>query len=178
MDVLSEEQDRQELLGTGINVSIFLEMVNATNNRIGGGGTVWSVAMREYSGGPQTMFVPTNAAWEEFLSLPLLQNITSAGVIPGSLMDTLVLNHMLDINFVRVGWEWSETSFEIQPNLLSVPTMAGNELLIRIGENETNTTLNDVSAIVEQDILSEFGAVHIINHVLIPPNFNVSELLL
>eukprot|EP00540_Astrosyne_radiata_P019211 CAMPEP_0116864700 /NCGR_PEP_ID=MMETSP0418-20121206/24974_1 /TAXON_ID=1158023 /ORGANISM="Astrosyne radiata, Strain 13vi08-1A" /LENGTH=163 /DNA_ID=CAMNT_0004499963 /DNA_START=20 /DNA_END=512 /DNA_ORIENTATION=+ len=96
--------------------------------------------------------------------------VTTEGVPFQSLFQVLLDNHLVLTNFVR-DVELVELASTNQE--LTLTSTAEFPLHVVIGPV---ITINDEATIVQEDILSEFGVLQIIDHLLVPPGMDVSAL--
>ena len=154
----------------GGDLSVFLRLLNATSSS-----SLWRASLESHRGGPQTLVVPTNDAWLRLFSLSAIERIVSTGA-NGSVADlgSLMQNHVfVGVNVVCSAWAATTSEFQTSPNGVSVLTWSGNEVRI-VREMSGVVLLNGVSQIVVEDQFSDYGVVHLVDRVLVPPGFNAS----
>jgi uncharacterized surface protein with fasciclin (FAS1) repeats len=105
-------------------------------------------------GGSYTVFAPTDAAFD---ALP-------AGTLDGLLADTDALTNVLTYHVVQ--GEYSAAGLE---ELSSIETLQGEPIVITQG----SVILNGV--MVQQSVDADNGVIHVIDEVLLPPEFNIVE---
>jgi uncharacterized surface protein with fasciclin (FAS1) repeats len=106
------------------------------------------------SGGPYTVFAPTDAAFD---ALP-------AGTLDALLADTDALSDVLLYHVVS--GEFSESQLEA---LSSIATLQGDPIIITQG----SAVLNGVT--ISQSVEADNGIIHVLPEVLLPPDLNIVE---
>lgn len=109
---------------------------------------------------PTTLFVPINSA----LSM-LDSELIDQGGQEGSntTLEQLVLNHVVNGNFVKSLWLSIPTGIVINSTALELQSCSGHLLALSIKEN---VIINGEAMIIQEDIFSEGGIVHIIDNLL------------
>ena len=102
---------------------------------------------------PITLFVPTNKA----LSTLVADNILDLN----SMTHQLLLNHLVVGNFVVNSWLRMPTEKKINNTKTNLTTQARNVLCVLVGDN--NVTINGNIHIIQKDVLSFTGVLHIID---------------
>lgn len=107
-----------------------------------------------------TLFVPTNnaiAAWNHTWMQQGQENVNTT-------IQQLVQNHIVDGNFVKCNWWMIPTGIKRSSNDLRLQTIAGQTLDLFIDDG--GVTINGNVTILQEDIFSEYGIIHIIDKVL------------
>ena len=107
-----------------------------------------------------TLFVPTNdaiAVW----NLTLMEQGQENNI---TMIQQLVQNHIVDGNFVHSDWQDIPTGTQLSNNELRLVSLAGKSLDLLIDDD--TVTINGDVMIIQKDIFSEDGIIHIINKVL------------
>ena len=116
--------------------------------------------------GPVTLFVPTNNA----LATLDPQMLVYEGMIDTtSALYQLLLNHLAHGNFATRGWKINPTGIKLSDTTLQLGTYANNNLYIEFGM-ESIMINGGQAKIVQHDILSEYGTIHVIDHPLVDPD--------
>jgi uncharacterized surface protein with fasciclin (FAS1) repeats len=106
---------------------------------------------------PITVFIPTNEALST--------------IVTGDTLDTdsrtyqLLLNHLVVGNFVINSWLRIPTGKRISDTELQLTTQAGNVLNVLVGDKDV--TINGNIRIIQKDVLSFTGVLHIIDLPLV-----------
>ena len=108
-----------------------------------------------------TLFVPTNAA----IALSRLNLTKQEGHLPelDLMIQQLLLNHVVTGNFARSCWWATSTGTVISPSKLQLKSQAGQLLNLTITDF---VIINEVVNITHEDIFSEYGIIHIIDHLI------------
>ena len=106
---------------------------------------------------PITVFVPTNDALSTIVTSDTFDAASSA--------HQLLLNHLVVGNFVTNSWLRIPTGNKISDTKLQLTTQAGNTLDVLVGDE--NVTINDSVRIIQKDVLSFTGVLHIIDSPLV-----------
>ena len=110
--------------------------------------------------GPFTVFAPTNAAFEAFLTA---NNFASLEDVPVDVLTQVLLNHV-------VAGEFTSGSLTTQYlSSLSTAGAGGNNLSLYI-DTAAGVTINGISDVVTPDIDATNGVVHIVDAVIGLPN--------
>ena len=116
--------------------------------------------------GPVTLFVPTNNALASLDS----QILEFEGMIDTtSALYQLLLNHLAHGNLVTKFWKRIPTGIQLSDTTLQLGTYANNNLDIEFGM-ESIMINGGQAKIIQYDILSEYGTMHIINYPLLDPD--------
>ena len=110
--------------------------------------------------GPFTVFAPTNAAFEAFLTA---NNFASLQDVPVEVLTQVLLNHV-------VSGEFTSGSLSTQyVSSLSTAGAGGNNLSLFI-DTASGVTINGISDVVTPDVDATNGVVHIVDAVIGLPN--------
>jgi uncharacterized surface protein with fasciclin (FAS1) repeats len=101
-----------------------------------------------------TLFAPTNAAMATM-------NLTALALDETTLF-TFLENHLVSGNFARRFWRYMPISAGASDSGLAMTTQAGQVLEVKI--NDTTVTINGNVTIVQGDIFSEQGILHVIDN--------------
>jgi uncharacterized surface protein with fasciclin (FAS1) repeats len=160
LDVLVETNQRR-----GRDLSTFLSCVNAS-----------SILKEKLLSdvGATTIFVPTNEAFEAFNGVTM-EDFSDDILNTTSLLYKLLLNHFVTGNFATRAWKTIPTGTKVSETKLNLGTHAGNTLTLEI--LDSTVTINGFATIVQQDIFSQYGIVHIIDRplTLLEPLFRTSD---
>ena len=143
-DILLEVNEQR-----GGDLSDFIALLNSSN--------LTEQLTMEVSDQPITVFVPTNEALST--------------IVTGDTLDTdswthqLLLNHLVVGNFVTTSWLRNPTGKNISDTELQLTTQAGNVLDVLVGDK--NVTINGTIRIIQKDVLSFTGVLHIIDLPLV-----------
>ena len=107
-----------------------------------------------------TLFVPTNDAFAVW-NLTLMEQGQENNI---TMIQQLVQNHIVDGNFVHSDWQMIPTGTQLSNNELRLVSLAGKSLDLLIDDD--TVTINGDVMIIQKDIFSEDGIIHIINKVL------------
>jgi uncharacterized surface protein with fasciclin (FAS1) repeats len=107
------------------------------------------------TGGPFTVFAPTDAAFE---ALP-------AGVLDGLLADTEALTEVLLYHVAQ-----GQIMAADLDGASSVTTLQGQKIAVTAGSVVLNGIMVD-----QADIMADNGIIHVIGEVLLPPSFDLAE---
>ena len=142
MDVLLEtnEQRNQDL-------SAFIAMIDAFPD-------IKALVLEEERLG-KTLFVPTNQA---------LSNVNLSLIANASMVMQFLRNHIASGNFVKRCWESIPTGTKVNDTELILDSKAGYELHLKI---EDVVTINGGSTIIQEDIFSKGGVIHVIDKALL-----------
>jgi uncharacterized surface protein with fasciclin (FAS1) repeats len=142
MDVLLEtnEQRNQDL-------SAFIAMINTLPD-------IKALVLEEERLG-KTLFVPTNQA---------LSNVNLSLIANASMVMQFLRNHIASGNFVKRCWESIPTGTKVNDTELILDSKAGYELHLKI---EDVVTINGGSTIIQEDIFSKGGVIHVIDKALL-----------
>ena len=148
------------LLETNANengtLSVFVSLVEASGLK----------ELLQTGPGPVTLFVPTNNA----LATLDPQSLEFEGAINStSALYQLLLNHVVMGNFATKGWKRNPTGIKLNDTLLQLRTCANINLEIELGTDIIMLNGRQVT-IVQHDIFSEYGTIHIIDHPLLDPD--------
>ena len=145
----------------GGDLSRFIELIDASDLKI---------RMSREGLGPMTVFCFTNQALSEFENVPgqghTFDYDETLGLIEASSdLHQILLNHVLEFNFVRKVWQRFPIGTKVSDMELRVLTLAGRvvDLVIEPGKP---VIINGQSKIIQEDILSLQGVVHIIDKPL------------
>ena len=108
---------------------------------------------------PTTLFVPTNDALAEW-NLTLMEQGQEYST---TMIQQMVQNHIVNGNFVQSDWQIIPTGTQLSNNELRLDTLAGKSLDLLIDDD--TLTINGDVMILQKDIFSENGIIHIINKV-------------
>ena len=147
-EVLLEVNNQQ-----GGNLSDFIALVNASELK--------ERLMLEDSSRPITLFVPTNEAMSTIVvqGSDMIANVSSPSY-------QLLLNHVVQGNFVRRDWFRIPTGTKVNETELHLTTEAGNILEVVLMADEM-ARINGVVNIIKEDVFSFYGVLHIIDLPLI-----------
>jgi uncharacterized surface protein with fasciclin (FAS1) repeats len=104
----------------------------------------------------KTLFAPTNQALSD-VNLTLMANAT--------IMMQFLRNHIVSGNFVKRCWESIPTGTKLNDTDLILVSKAGYELHLKI--HDVVTINGGSSTIVQEDIFSELGILHVIDKALL-----------
>ena len=110
--------------------------------------------------GPFTVFAPTNAAFEAFLTA---NNFNSLSDVPVEVLTQVLLNHVVS------GQNFSSGLSTGYVSSLSTAGAGGNNLSLYINTS-SGVSINGVSNVVTPDIVGSNGVVHIVDGVIGLPN--------
>ena len=119
------------------------------------------VQLQRLDSSPTTLFVPMNSAMA-MLDLNLIEQGGQEGT--NSTFRQLVLNHIVNGNFARSFWLSIPTGIVINDTALELESSAGHLLTLSINEN---VIINGEATIIQEDIFSEGGIVHVIDKLLL-----------
>ena len=139
-DVLLEVNEQR-----GGDLSDFIKLLNSSN--------LTEQLTMEVVDKPITLFVPTNEA----LSTIVTDNILDSN----SRIHQLLLNHFVVGNFVMNSWLRLPSGMAINNTKLQLTTQAGNVLSVLVGDK--NVTINGNVHIIQKDVLSYTGVLHIVD---------------
>ena len=147
-DVLLEVNSQQDG-----NLSDFIALVNASELK--------ERLMLEDSSRPITLFVPTNEAMSTIVvqGNDMIANVSSPSY-------QLLLNHVVQGNFVRRDWLIIPTGTKVNETELHLTTDAGNILEVVLMADEM-VRINGVVNIIKEDVFSFYGVLQIIDLPLI-----------
>jgi uncharacterized surface protein with fasciclin (FAS1) repeats len=103
----------------------------------------------------KTLFVPTNQA---------LSNVNSSLMVNATMVMQFIRNHIVSGNFVKRCWESIPTGTKLNDTDLILATKSGYELHLKIDDV---VTINGGSTIVQEDIFSGQGVIHVIDKALL-----------
>jgi uncharacterized surface protein with fasciclin (FAS1) repeats len=107
-----------------------------------------------------TLFVPTNDALAVW-NLTLMEQGQENNI---TMIHQLVQNHVVDGIFVQSDWQMIPTGTQLSNNELRLESFAGKSLDLLIGDD--TVTINGDVTIIQGDIFSEGGIVHVIDKVI------------
>lgn len=107
-----------------------------------------------------TLFVPINEA----LAVWHLTLIDQGQENNNTLIQQLVHNHIVNGNFVKSNWQKIPTGIPLSNNKLRLDSIAGQSLDVLI--HDDGVTINGNVKIIQGDLFSEFGVIHVIDNVL------------
>lgn len=123
--------------------------------------------LQEVSKSATTLFVPTNEA---------LANMDQSVLVDPVSLQQFLLNHFVSGNFARRCWWLIPTGAKVSDTELRLETQAGQTLNLKI-DNATSTVIvqeglwsdqeASVSTIIQEDIFSHYGILHVINKALL-----------
>jgi uncharacterized surface protein with fasciclin (FAS1) repeats len=142
MDVLVETNEQRNR-----DLSTFIAMIDALPDIV-------ALVLAEEGLG-KTLFVPTNEALSD-VNLTLMANAT--------MMMQFLRNHIVSGNFVKRCWESIPTGTKLNDTYLILVSKAGYELYLKIDDV---VTINGGSTIVQEDIFSGQGTLHVIDKALL-----------
>jgi uncharacterized surface protein with fasciclin (FAS1) repeats len=142
IDVLVETNEQRNR-----DLSTFIAMIDALPD-------ITALVLAEEGLG-KTLFVPTNQALSN-VNLTLMANAT--------MMMQFLRNHIVSGNFVKRCWESIPTGTKLNDTDLILVSKAGYELHLKIDDV---VTINGGSTIVQEDIFSGRGTLHVINKALL-----------
>ena len=157
-DILLQTNDER-----GGDLSRFIEFIDASDLKI-------PMKRMDEGLGPMTVFCFTNQALSEFENVPGQGHIfdyNTTGLIEASSdLHQILLNHFLAFNFVRKVWQRFPIGTKVSDTELRVLTLAGRvvDLVIDPGKS---VIINGQSRIIEEDIFSLQGVIHIIDKPLL-----------
>ena len=108
----------------------------------------------------RTLFVPTNQALVMW-NLKLIQQGQESN---STMIQQLIQNHVVESNFVHNDWQRIPTGTQLSDNELRLTTLRGQLLDLVI--NDESVIINGDVTVVQGDLFSEDGIIHIINKVL------------
>ena len=108
-----------------------------------------------------TLFVPTNDA----IALSNLTWMKQGQEYNNTMIQQLVLNHIVSGNFVRSCWWTIPVGTQLSDNLLRLESGTGQSLVLLI-QNDS-VIINENVRIIQKDIFSEHGIVQIIDKVIL-----------
>jgi len=129
------------------DLSDFVALVNVSDLK--------ETLMLEDHDKPITAFVPTNAA---------LAAINVSASASSSVSHALLLNHLIDGNLVLNSWQKTGIGTVVSDSELMVITKAGHPLTVEIVKGVM--TLNGTAHIIQEDLFSFFGVLHVIDFPL------------
>jgi uncharacterized surface protein with fasciclin (FAS1) repeats len=142
MDVLLVTNDQRNR-----DLSAFIAMIDASPDL--------KALLHEGQSTGTTLFVPTNQALTN-VNLSLMANAT--------MVMQLLRNHIVSGNFVRRCWESIPTGTKLSDTELILDSQAGYELHLNIDDV---VTINGAATIVQEDIFSGLGIIHVIDKALL-----------
>jgi uncharacterized surface protein with fasciclin (FAS1) repeats len=110
--------------------------------------------------GPFTVFAPTNAAFEAFLTA---NNFATLEDVPVDVLTQVLLNHVVEGEFLSSNLSTSYVSS------LSTAGPGGANLSLYI-DTSNSVTINGISDVVTPDVEADNGVVHIVDAVIGLPN--------
>ena len=143
--------------------STVLELINSQPNLSIYKTAIETAGLNSYlSATNYTYFVPTNAAFQQFLSDNNYSAITD---VPVPILKQIMLNHLM------IGLQKSTNLYTGYFSTLATGTAsATNNLNIYVAFDSNSILLNGVSKIITADIIANDGILHIVDTVLILPN--------
>jgi Fasciclin domain len=172
-DVLLETNEKR-----GGDLSRFIELIDATD--------YLKASLMDESSGPMTVFCFVNdalseASWRNRSGLfsalvgsnngtenDLLfvrGNATSTSIDPSSELYQMLLNHIISKNFVRHIWTMIPGGEKVSDTELRFVTSA-RQLIDLVIEPGKPVVINGEATVIQEDILSEQGVVHVLNRPL------------
>jgi uncharacterized surface protein with fasciclin (FAS1) repeats len=113
----------------------------------------FQLQLREGDNKAITLFVPTNGALSTL----------DPSLLVGPDLQNLLLNHVVSGNFVRRRWWVIPTGTKVSDTELLLETQGGQVLNVTIHDD---VTINGDVRIIEEDIFSEQGVIHVIDKPL------------
>jgi uncharacterized surface protein with fasciclin (FAS1) repeats len=139
------------------DLSNFIAMVNASSD----------LKFKLQAGpGPTTVFVPNNEALATLLDLDTKATLESGVIIQSSWLYQLMLNHLVTGNFAISAWNTIPAGTKVSDSEVTFVTQAGQVLELKIRDR---VTINGECVIVQEDIFSEYGIIHVIDKPLLLP---------
>ena len=142
MDVLLETNEQRNR-----DLSAFIAMIDVLPD-------IMALVLEvEYFG--KTLFVPTNQA---------LSNVNPSLMANATMVMQFIRNHIVSGNFVKRCWESIPTGTKLNDTDLILATKSGYELHLKIDDV---VTINGGSTIIQEDIFSIQGVIHVIDKALL-----------
>jgi len=114
-----------------------------------------------------TVFAPTDEAFEAIFPPDLLASLLSSSS-NNSLLNSLLLNHVINGSWVSKGFFSG----------LKLKSEAGTHLTITNSTtSESEFLINGYSKVIEVDMIQKDGVIHVVDHVIIPNNFTIADIL-
>jgi uncharacterized surface protein with fasciclin (FAS1) repeats len=142
MDVLLETNEQRNR-----DLSAFIALIDASPDL--------KALLHEGQNTGKTLFVPINQA---------LSNVNLSQTANATMVMQLLLNHVVSGTFARRCWESIPTGTKVSNTDLILDSQAGYELHLKI---EEVVTINGAATIVQEDIFSEQGIMHVIDKALL-----------
>ena len=145
-DVLVETNEKRHG-----DLSVIIDLIQASSDDV-----MNQLELRAGDTSATTLFAPTNAAMGAM-------NLTALALDETTLF-TFLENHLVSNNFARRFWRYMPISAGASDSGLAMTTQAGQVLEVKI--NDTTVTINGNVTIVQGDIFSEQGILHVIDNPL------------
>jgi hypothetical protein len=136
------------------DLSDFLRIVDSSD--------VVRARLQDENGQPITLFVPTNEALSRLIST---ENIFDTSATESSAR-LLLLNYMVDGNFVTNAWWRTPTGVKVSETELLLSTESGKEVTVEFHDNG-DIILDGSVKIIEKDLFSYYGVLQIIDAPLL-----------